>query len=162
MKITFWGTRGSIPTPGPKTMKYGGNTPCIEIEIDKTLIILDAGTGIRELGIHYEEKYKDTSIAVHIFITHTHWDHIQGLPFFTPMFKRKNHIHIYGSSGFDKNLQKLLSQQMDMNYFPVALDDVEADIQFHDLSGNSVEIDVAMVDYIYMNHLDFVVSLIWS
>ncbi len=84
MNIRFWGTRGSIPSPGKSTVKYGGNTSCVEVRAGKQILIFDAGTGIRDLGNHLLNEYKLQPVTLHLFISHTHWDHIQGFPFFMP------------------------------------------------------------------------------
>src|SRR5687768_7213430 len=104
MFVRFWGTRGSIPTPGPNTSKYGGNTSCVEIQAaDGTVIILDCGTGIRELGLHLMKSGRLPQ-RMYMLIGHTHWDHIQGFPFFTPAFLPKTEINIYAPSGFQRSL----------------------------------------------------------
>ena len=124
MKIKFWGVRGSIPSPGPKTQRYGGNTTCIEVRTDDNdLIILDGGTGIFPLS----QQLKELPLTAHILNTHSHWDHIQGLPFFTPIFVPGNTIHLYGA--FDPisgaGPERIMSIQMQYSYFPVR----EAEIQ---------------------------------
>ena len=124
MKIKFWGVRGSIPSPGPKTQRYGGNTTCIEVRTDDNdLIILDGGTGIFPLA----QQLKELPLTAHILNTHSHWDHIQGLPFFTPIFVPGNTIHLYGA--FDPisgaGPERIMSIQMQYSYFPVR----EAEIQ---------------------------------
>src|SRR5437762_9926041 len=107
MDIRFWGTRGSIATPGQGTAKYGGNTSCTEVRTDDgTLIILDCGTGARELGLRL---LKERPVKAHILITHTHWDHIQGFPFFTPAFLPDSEITVYAPTGFVLNLGNALS-----------------------------------------------------
>lgn len=117
MKIKLWGTRGSVPVPGKSTIKYGGNTPCIQISEDEDYIILDAGTGIRELG---NELLQNTECNdIHILISHTHWDHIQGLPFFSPIYTDKCKLKIYAESKFGSSIDKIFETQWDPNYFPV-------------------------------------------
>jgi len=117
MKIKFWGTRGSVPVPGKGTIKYGGNTPCIQISDGDDFIILDAGTGIRELG---NELLQDTNCNdIHILISHTHWDHIQGLPFFSPIYTDQCKLNIYAESKFGSSIDKIFEKQWDPNYFPV-------------------------------------------
>ena len=102
MNVTFWGTRGSLPTPGPTTNKYGGNTPCVEMTTNGgTLLIFDAGTGIRGLGDSLLSR-KTNSIHGHLFFTHTHWDHIQGFPFFLPLYSKENHFMVYAPRTFSK------------------------------------------------------------
>jgi len=104
MLLKFWGTRGSIPVPGNKTLIYGGNTPCVEIRNkDKNLIILDAGSGLRELGKQIAQNGIEDSI--HIFISHYHWDHIQGIPFFIPLYEKGNNITFYGEGSSGKKVK---------------------------------------------------------
>lgn len=125
MKIKFWGVRGSIPSPGPNTQRYGGNTTCIEVRTDDNdLIILDGGTGIFPLA---QQLLKELPLTAHIFNTHSHWDHIQGLPFFIPIFIPGNTIYLYGA--FDPisgaGPERIMNIQMQYSYFPVR----EAEIQ---------------------------------
>ena len=102
LRLQFWGTRGSIPTPGRNTVRYGGNTPCVELRTSEGwLIILDAGTGIRELGRSLISRANGAPITGDIFLTHAHWDHIQGIPFFGPIFQRGNHFTIWGAKDED-------------------------------------------------------------
>lgn len=153
MKIRFWGVRGSIPSPGRKTVRYGGNTTCIEIETDDgATIILDAGSGIHPLS---HSLLKKLPLSCSIFITHTHWDHIQGLPFFVPVFIPGNHIRIYGAVDpvLQKDIGDILSRQMEYCYFPVREAELKADIQYSSLhERQTVEIGSAVVTNIVMNH----------
>jgi phosphoribosyl 1,2-cyclic phosphodiesterase len=128
MKVTFWGVRGSIPTPGPETVRVGGNTSCVEVYTpDDDLIILDAGTGIRPLGLSLQARYEDRVIG-HIFLSHTHWDHIQGLPFFTPARQRGNRFTILGEKRVDERLERVLAGQYMDTYLPFSLREMDADI----------------------------------
>ncbi len=153
MKITLRGVRGSIPAPGPDTVIYGGNTTCIEIETDEgDKIIIDGGSGIRALG---NDMLKQLPVNCSIFITHTHWDHIQGLPFFAPLFIPGNTIDIYGS--FDpvymKDLKTILAQQMEYCYFPVRECELNASITYTNLRDKqSVKVGSATVTSILINH----------
>ncbi|MBN2301320.1 MAG: MBL fold metallo-hydrolase [Lentisphaerae bacterium] len=146
MYVTFWGTRGSIPTPGTSTEKYGGNTPCICITHNETVIILDAGTGIRNLGLEMVESDQKPK-QLHLFLSHTHWDHIQGLPFFLPAYSEGTHIAIYGSSKKGNFLAGILQRQMDMNYFPVEMTAFKADITINEISDRAIQIGDVKVDW---------------
>lgn len=138
--VKFWGTRGSIPTPGWQTRKYGGNTPCVEIRIGDTLYICDGGTGLRELGIQLLKEQKE-SIVAHLFFSHPHWDHIQGFPFFTPAYIPSNTFYIYGTDPGDTRYFDVLSGQMGSDYFPVKFSDLGAQIlpRFLGKEGSEIE-----------------------
>ncbi len=128
MKVRFWGVRGSIPVPGPDTVRIGGNTPCVEVQTaDREVIILDAGTGIRLLGLDLAQRSMERLMAVLLF-SHTHWDHIQGLPFFSPPRVRPNRLVILGEQRVDKRLEQILADQMADAYLPFTLDDLNADL----------------------------------
>jgi phosphoribosyl 1,2-cyclic phosphodiesterase len=134
VKIRFWGTRGSIPTPGQRTVRYGGNTACVEVR-DSTnhLLVLDAGTGLRELGI----KLDGTSpLVVDLFLSHLHWDHIQGIPFFRPAFDPKSTLRLYGPVQH-RPLRELLGLGMDDPFFPVDLDGLPARLEVHEVESGS-------------------------
>lgn len=152
MYVKFWGTRGSVPVPGKNTLKYGGNTPCVEIcTSDEKLIILDAGTGIRNLGNFIDEK--DIEQPFDILISHYHWDHIQGIPFFVPIYQSGRTVTFYGIPGYEKSIQKLLSNQMEKDYFPIKIDEVAADIKFRSLKPNdSFRLDGAVIETFNVYH----------
>ncbi|MBF0136574.1 MAG: MBL fold metallo-hydrolase [Magnetococcales bacterium] len=153
MKIRFWGVRGSIACPGPQTIKYGGNTTCIEIRTDENdLIILDAGTGIFPLS---HTLFGELPLTCHIFITHTHWDHIQGLPFFIPTFIPGNTVRLHGA--FDPinngDLREVLSRQMEYCYFPVREAELQANMHYVTLrERQTIQVGSARVTNIFMNH----------
>src|SRR5919204_6374312 len=98
-RLKFWGVRGSIPVPGPETLRYGGNTTCVELRADGEIIVLDAGSGIRALGIALQKEFQARPIKLSLLITHAHWDHIQGFPFFKAAYDPKNEIRIFGFDG---------------------------------------------------------------
>jgi len=132
MYIKFWGTRGSIPVPGNSTLKYGGNTSCVEIGLSNNkMIILDAGSGIRELGKSLVNNgYKD---SFEILFSHYHWDHIQGIPFFLPLFNKENLVNFYGEESNGESIKDILSKQMASNYFPITLDEMNAQLKYHNI-----------------------------
>ncbi|MBI5184332.1 MAG: MBL fold metallo-hydrolase [Nitrospinae bacterium] len=153
MKIKLWGVRGSIPSPGPTTVKYGGNTPCIQAineEEPGEIIILEAGTGIRELGLSLI-KLKPKP-RIHILLSHTHWDHIHGLPFFIPIFAAGFDIKIYGPVHYDKKLSEILAGQMDYAYFPVRTAELSSDISYRDLKEERLSVGGLEFQTQYMNH----------
>lgn len=139
MRITFWGVRGSIPTPGPHTVEFGGNTSCVEIRAGKAIVILDGGTGLRLLG---QKLLPELPITAHMFFSHLHWDHIQGFPFFAPAFIKGNSFFLYGGNNVTRTLEETLAGQMDYPSFPVHLSEMGAKMKFADLfEGQTVEID---------------------
>jgi phosphoribosyl 1,2-cyclic phosphodiesterase len=152
MRVQFWGTRGSIAKPGPSTVRYGGNTSCIEVRSARgTLIIIDCGTGGHALGQSLMSAGSG-GLRGHILISHTHWDHIQGIPFFAPLFASGNEWDIYGPKGLDQSLRESLAGQMQYTYFPVTLDQCGARIRYHDLVEGTLDIDDIKVSTRYMNH----------
>ncbi|MEK7399502.1 MAG: MBL fold metallo-hydrolase [Candidatus Poribacteria bacterium] len=157
-KIKFWGTRGSIPVPGSGTVKFGGNTSCVEIRCGKELIILDAGTGIKNLG---SELLKEMPIKASIFFSHLHWDHIQGMPFFKPIYIQGNEFTFYGSKTWDIKLENALKGQMKNPIFPVNFDivnSVGARVQYIDIDeGKIIKIgdkDPVTIQSIELYHTD--------
>lgn len=140
--LTFWGVRGSIPAPGFQTITFGGNTSCVSIEYDEQVAIFDAGSGLRKLGLHLMGHRDSAAIQGSIFLSHTHWDHIQGLPFFTPAFAPNNRFVIYGEARRTYSLVELMEDQIQHPFFPVEMKELfQAHINFRELrSGDSVEI----------------------
>ncbi len=135
LRIQFWGTRGSIPSPGPTTVRYGGNTPCVEVRTSTGwLIVLDAGTGIRELGRSLIARANGAPIRGDIFLSHVHWDHIQGMPFFGPLFQQGNRFTIWGSKSIEPTLDRVVRSQMAPVVFPVAFEQLDAQIDFAELT----------------------------
>jgi phosphoribosyl 1,2-cyclic phosphodiesterase len=149
--IHFWGTRGSIPTPGHLTKKYGGNTSCVEIRCDDTLFICDGGTGLRELGTDLLSR-GGGPITGHLLYSHTHWDHIQGFPFFTPAYLPQNTFHVYGTAEGDRRTYELLSGQMRSDYFPVDFGELRSNIVASHLDGGTRLIDGVAVTVFEQHH----------
>ena len=152
MRVRFWGTRGSIATPGPETAGYGGNTSCVEVRAGDEVLIFDAGTGIRPLGLALMEEFGTRPFTVHLFISHAHWDHIQGFPFFTPAYAVTVKLNVYGASGQRRSLEKLLRGLMDTDYFPVALGDLAASLSTTEFRGDDFHIGDVTVSGCYLNH----------
>jgi phosphoribosyl 1,2-cyclic phosphodiesterase len=135
LTLRFWGTRGSIPSPGLATARYGGNTPCVELRTaEGWLVILDAGTGIRDLGRSLMERANGHGVEGDIFLTHAHWDHIQGIPFFAPLFHRGNHFTIWGSRSLQTSIDRVVRDQMSPVVFPVSFEELQARIDFQELA----------------------------
>lgn len=152
MQVRFWGTRGSIPVPGADTVRYGGNTSCVEVRSAAgTTIIIDCGTGLRVLG-QYLMKEKSKPIHGHILLSHTHWDHIQGLPFFLPLFIPGYEWDVYGPKGLSHSIKDTLSGQMQYSYFPVGMGYFNATINYNDLLEGVFYIDDIKVSVHYLNH----------
>lgn len=151
-KVKFWGVRGSLPTPGPSTVYYGGNTSCIEVRTGGQLIILDAGTGIRPLGMQLMSEFKDKSLEITLLLTHTHWDHIQGFPFFAPAYDPKNVVRVFSYEGARRGLEATLSIQMESPYFPISLQQMPGNITIQELKGLSFKIGHVKVESAFVNH----------
>ena len=152
MYFKFWGTRGSIPVPGKSTFKYGGNTPCVEIRTkNNKLIILDAGSGIREFGNYLiNNRYND---KIDIFFSHYHWDHIQGIPFFAPLYDNGAIVNFYGETCGGEKIKDILGSQMVKHYFPIEIDDMNAVISFSEIEpNNKYEIDGIVIETFRANH----------
>ncbi|MEX2526723.1 MAG: response regulator [Gemmatimonadota bacterium] len=148
-RIQLWGSRGSIPTPGPNYVRHGGQTSCLSVIHNDECYIFDAGSGIRELGL---ELVNSQIRRLHLFITHTHWDHIQGFPFFLPAYRPDFEITIYGASGFGKDLPSLFRGQLDKDYFPVQLEDLSAEIKFQLLNDPPLELGAVEVSWTFAEH----------
>ncbi len=152
MRVQFWGTRGSIAKPGPSTARYGGNTSCIEARSARgTLVVVDCGTGGHSLGQNLTSA-GSKGLRGHILISHTHWDHIQGIPFFAPLFVPGSEWDIYGPKGLGQSMREALAGQMQYTYFPVTLDQCGARIRYHDLVEGTFDIDDIKVSTHYLNH----------
>jgi len=152
MRVRFWGTRGSIATPGPETNHFGGNTSCVGVTTnDGTLLIFDCGTGAHRLAGNLMAE-AEKPIDANILLGHTHWDHIQGFPFFSPAFVPGNSVTIYGPQGSRGSLHDVLAGQMEFTYFPIELNQLPAAITYHELTEGIHAIDGALVATQFLNH----------
>lgn len=149
--IHFWGVRGSIACPGPETVRYGGNTPCVEMRVGGDRLIFDGGTGLRILG---QYLLSQMPVEAHMFFTHSHWDHIQGFPFFNPAFMKGNCFHIYGAIAPNgATIEERLRDQMLHPNFPVPIQVMGSDLRFYDLQvGQKVQIGDIIIENARLNH----------
>ncbi len=150
--LKFWGVRGSIATPGAGTVVHGGNTSCVELRTAGQLIILDAGTGLRLLGRALTQEFNDQPLQLDLLLSHTHWDHIQGLPFFQPLYRPNNRIRILGYEGARSGLFKVLSSQMESPYFPVGLKELPSNVEIDELRDMDFQLGTVRVQAYFANH----------
>lgn len=151
MYVRFWGTRGSCPTGGAETVRYGGNTACIEVRIGALVLIIDCGTGMRELGGSLMREFRDRPIEGHIFVGHTHWDHIQGFPFFAPLYNPSNTFNVYSVHAAHGSLKAVFSGSMASDYFPIPLLKLAGNLRFVEMSG-PVDLGAARISFCHLNH----------
>ncbi|MCB2102918.1 MAG: response regulator [Rhodobacterales bacterium] len=152
VELTFWGVRGTLPVPGPRSVRYGGNTSCVTLEFSKgQFFIFDAGTGIKALSDHLMRENR-ARMEAKIFISHPHWDHINALPFFVPLFVQGNEFEILGASHGDFTMREMISAQMEGVYFPIRLKQFGARVYFRDLQEEEFEIDGVTVRTKLLNH----------
>lgn len=156
LTLRFWGTRGSIPSPGPSTAGFGGNTPCLEIETPGRRFILDAGSGIRPLGIHLLDSAPP--LRATIFLTHFHWDHIQGFPFFAPIYRPDARLRVIGPEQESLDVRSLFAGQMGPIYFPVPFEAIAAEMSFDHLNEGSWTADGVSVSAMRVRHPSYAVG----
>src|SRR3990172_4095291 len=153
MRIKFWGVRGSTPTPERRNARYGGNTTCVEIRLaNGTLLILDCGSGLRSLGKRLGREFGQSHLTSHIFLTHFHWDHIQGTPFFLPLYKTEKEFSFYAVRRKETDLKAAIEGQMSNPYFPVDMTMLRSIRRFHDLDYGAMEINGAVIRSAPLNH----------
>jgi CheY-like chemotaxis protein len=152
MEVRFWGTRGSIATPGPHTVRFGGNTSCVEVRTDAGhVVIFDCGTGARPLGDTLTAP-SGAPVNASLLFSHTHWDHIQGFPFFAPAFDPRNTIAVYGPRDGHRSLHDALARQMELSYFPLEMSQLPATLSYTDLGEGAHTIGGARIVAQYLNH----------
>ena len=152
MRIKFWGVRGSTPAPQPENMRYGGNTSCVEVRVGNEVYIFDCGTGFRVLGQALRHEFNGTAVSAHVFVSHFHWDHIQGIPFFGPLYdNRENRFHFHSSSR-TRSLKRVLEEQMAAPYFPVGLTEMQARQNFYDLEEGRIQLGDVTLQTLWLNH----------
>ena len=151
VSVRFWGVRGSIAVPGLSTVRYGGNTSCVEIRQGGNVFICDSGTGIRELGFKLHKEFAGRPMEADVFVTHTHWDHIQGWPFFAPAYSAKNRMRIYSAHGVGTGFEAIFRAQMAHNFFPVEINDMAAKQEFVRVD-NPFQVNGVPVQILFTNH----------
>lgn len=153
VRLKFWGVRGSTPTPERRNSRYGGNTPCLEIRLaNGTILILDCGSGMRALGKSLARQFGDEPIVAYVFLTHFHWDHIQGIPFFLPLYRKGNAFFFHSVSQKARELKSAVEGQMVTPYFPVNMSIMGAVRHFYDIGTKPIDVNGAIISSISMNH----------
>lgn len=152
MSIRFRGVRGSIPSPGPQTARYGGNTSCVEVRAGESILILDAGSGIRDLGAEFNAEFGAHGIKADVLISHTHWDHIQGLPFFTPLYSPQNSIRVISANSDAAVLEQALRNQMQPLHFPVGLEAMQGLAGLGHLNAHLTALREFQIERMILNH----------
>jgi CheY-like chemotaxis protein/phosphoribosyl 1,2-cyclic phosphodiesterase len=151
--LAYWGVHGTLPTPGAAYTRYGGNTPCVSVEIGgEPLYIFDCGTGIRRLSDHLAATHGNERFSARIFISHTHWDHINTVPFFAPLYARGNQIEIFGPHQGDLTIERAIGAQMEGVYFPVTMREFGARLVFRDLREETLEFGPVRIDTMLLSH----------
>src|SRR5262249_35556099 len=141
MRIKFWGVRGSTPTPQPENLRYGGNTSCVEVRLGNSLYVFDCGTGFRNLGQELRRQFNGQPVSAHVFVSHFHWDHIQGIPFFGPLYDKAENRFAFHSSSRTRSLKQVMEEQMAAPYFPVDMSEMKARHDYYDIEEGRVTLD---------------------
>ena len=152
MQVKFWGVRGSTPTPQAENLRYGGNTSCVEVRVNGNIYVFDCGTGFRNLGKQLTKEYAGKPIHAHIFISHFHWDNIQGIPFFQPLYENPDNYFFFHSSSRSRGLQRAIEEQMADPYFPVDMSEMAAHRNFYDIEEDRIAFDDCVVQSMWLNH----------
>jgi phosphoribosyl 1,2-cyclic phosphodiesterase len=153
MRVKFWGVRGSTPTPQAENLRYGGNTSCVEVRIADRIYILDCGTGFRVLGHCLAHEYGQKPVFANVFVTHFHWDHIQGMPFFGPLYQNPESRFVFHSSARTRGLKQVMEEQMSAPYFPVNMREMKANREFHDIEEGRITFDEHItIRTMWLNH----------
>ena len=155
MRVKFWGVRGSTPTPQAENMRYGGNTSCVEVRVGEQLYIFDCGTGFRVLGQQLQDEFgeKKRPLSAHVFVSHFHWDHIQGIPFFRPLYHRADSQFLFHCSSRTRSLKQVMDEQMASPYFPVNLSQMQAQQKFYDIDSGRLKLeDGVQIQTSWLNH----------
>jgi phosphoribosyl 1,2-cyclic phosphodiesterase len=153
MRVKFWGVRGSTPTPQAENLRYGGNTSCVEVRLGDQIYIFDCGTGFRTLGHELEREFGDKPFEAHVFVSHFHWDHIQGMPFFRPLYDKPASRFFFHSSSRTRHLEQVMAEQMAAPYFPVNLDMMKAKRSFYDIDNGCMPMgDGVQIKTAWLNH----------
>src|SRR5215470_7572590 len=145
MRVKFWGVRGSTPTPQAENLRYGGNTSCVEVRFGDRIYIFDCGTGFRILGQQLETEFGKKPFSAHVFVSHFHWDHIQGMPFFRPLYENPDCHFNFHSSSRTRSLKQVMTDQMTSPYFPVNLSQMKGKRNFYEIESGSVTLEDGVV-----------------
>lgn len=151
-RIKFWGTRGSIAVPSPETLRYGGNTACVELRADGEIVVLDAGSGVRPLGIALDREFQARPIKLSLLVTHAHWDHIQGFPFFKPAYDSKNEIRIFGFDGAGATFREIMAEPMKAPFFPITMRELSARMDINKLKEMKFSLGKLDIHAAFVNH----------
>ena len=153
MRVKFWGVRGSTPTPQAENLRYGGNTSCVEVRLGDQIYIFDCGTGFRVLGHELEREFGARPFSAHVFVSHFHWDHIQGMPFFRPLYDSPGSQFCFHSSNRTRSLEQVMAEQMASPYFPVNLDQMKARRDFYNIENGRLPMDNGIqIKTAWLNH----------